>query len=53
QVQQEMSILFADIRNFTTLSEGMSPKANFDFLNSYLSRVGPIVRKHNGFIDKY
>ncbi len=53
QVQQEMSILFADIRNFTTLSEGMSPKANFDFINSYLSRVGPIVRKHNGFIDKY
>ncbi|HBB31682.1 MAG TPA: hypothetical protein DDZ80_23260 [Cyanobacteria bacterium UBA8803] len=53
QVQKDMSILFADIRNFTTLSEEMSPKQNFDFINSYLKRVGPIVRKHNGFIDKY
>ncbi len=53
QVQKNMSILFADIRNFTTLSEGMSPKENFDFINAYLKRVGPIVRKYNGFIDKY
>ena len=53
QVQKNMSILFADIRNFTTFSEGMSPKENFDFINAYLKRVGPIVRKYNGFIDKY
>lgn len=53
QVQKEMSILFADIRNFTTLSEGMSPKENFDFLNSYLRQVGPVIRNHKGFIDKY
>jgi len=53
QVQKEMSILFADIRAFTTLSERMSPKENFDFINSYLKRVGPVIRNHNGFIDKY
>ncbi|MEQ8754048.1 MAG: response regulator [Coleofasciculus sp. G1-WW12-02] len=53
QVQQEMSIMFADIRNFTTLSESMSPQENFNFLNSYLKQVGPIIRKHQGFIDKY
>lgn len=53
QVQKEMSILFADIRNFTTLSEGMSPKENFDFINAYLKQVCPIIRKHKGFIDKY
>jgi two-component system sensor histidine kinase ChiS len=53
QVQKEMSVLFADIRSFTTLSERMSPKENFDFLNDYLSRVGPVIRTHNGFIDKY
>src|ERR687885_64317 len=53
QILQEMSIMFADIRDFTTLSEEISPKENFDFLNSYLSRVGPIIRQHNGFIDKY
>jgi two-component system sensor histidine kinase ChiS len=53
QILKEMSIMFADIRDFTTLSEEISPKENFDFLNSYLSRVGPIIRQHNGFIDKY
>jgi len=52
-VQQEMTILFADIRSFTTLSEGMSPQENFNFINSYLSQVSPAIRAHNGFIDKY
>lgn len=53
QVQREMTILFSDIRGFTSLSEKMTPKENFDFINSYLRRVGPIVREHKGFIDKY
>ncbi|MFB8791881.1 MAG: adenylate/guanylate cyclase domain-containing protein [Potamolinea sp.] len=48
-----MTILFADIRSFTTLSEGMTPEQNFNFINSYLSRVSPVIRAHNGFIDKY
>ncbi|MBE9126991.1 MULTISPECIES: adenylate/guanylate cyclase domain-containing protein [unclassified Coleofasciculus] len=52
-VQAKMSILFADIRSFTSLSETMSPQENFDFINSYLRQVGPVVRQHNGFIDKY
>lgn len=51
--QREMSILFADIRSFTTLSEGMSPQENFNFINEYLNRVSPVIRAHNGFIDKY
>lgn len=53
QVQMEMTILFADIRSFTALSESMSPKENFDFLNSYLARIAPVIRANNGFIDKY
>ncbi|MCZ0900792.1 adenylate/guanylate cyclase domain-containing response regulator, partial [Microcoleus sp. HI-ES] len=52
-VQAEMTIMFADIRSFTSLSESMSPRENFEFLNSYLSRVGPVIREYNGFIDKY
>lgn len=52
-VQKRMTVLFADIRSFTTLSENMTPKENFDFINSYLGRVSPVIRKHNGFIDKY
>ncbi len=53
QVQQEMTVLFSDIRSFTSLSEKMTPQENFNFLNSYLSRVSPIIRENNGFIDKY
>ncbi len=52
-VQAAMSILFADIRSFTSMSESMSPQENFDFINSYLRQVGPVIRQHNGFIDKY
>jgi len=53
QVHREMTVLFSDIRSFTSLSEKMSPKENFDFINSYLRRVGPVIRANGGFIDKY
>ncbi len=53
QVQQEMTVMFSDIRSFTALSEQLSPKENFDFLNEYLSRISPVIRIHEGFIDKY
>ena len=52
-VQKYMAILFVDIRSFTTLSESMTPKENFDFINAYLGRVSPVIRKYCGFIDKY
>lgn len=53
QIQKEMTILFSDIRGFTTLSEQLAPQENFNFINSYLRRVSPIIRKYHGFIDKY
>lgn len=53
QIQKDMAVMFSDIRSFTTLSESMTPKQTFDFLNSYLTNVGPIIRKHDGFVDKY
>ena len=52
-VKREMTVLFSDIRSFTSLSEKMSPEENFEFINSYLNQMGPIVRQHNGFIDKF
>jgi class 3 adenylate cyclase len=51
--RKDMTILFSDIRNFTTLSEAMTPDENFAFINAYLERMGPVIRDHNGFIDKY
>jgi class 3 adenylate cyclase/GAF domain-containing protein len=52
-VQKEMSVLFSDIRDFTTLSESMTPEDNFKFINAYLSRMEPAIVAHQGFIDKY
>ena len=52
-VQQKMSILFSDIRSFTTLSETMTPEDNFKFINAYLSRMEPAILDNQGFIDKY
>jgi two-component system sensor histidine kinase ChiS len=51
--QQEMSIVFSDIRDFTTLSESMTPEDNFKFINAYLSRMESAIVENNGFIDKY
>jgi adenylate cyclase len=52
-VQKEMSILFSDIRSFTTLSEQMTPEDNFKFINGFLSRMEPAIIQNHGFIDKY
>ena len=52
-VQKEMSVLFADIRDFTSLSESMTPEQNFKFINAYLSRMEPLIVENKGFIDKY
>lgn len=53
QTNKEMSILFSDIRSFTSLSETMSSEENFKFINSYLKRIAPQIIKNAGFIDKY
>jgi len=53
QTKQEMTVMFADIRGWTTLSEQMTPQENFHFINAYLKRVSPVIKEHNGFIDQY
>ena len=53
QVNQEMTVFFSDIRSFTKLSESMTPRETFNFINSYLKRMGPLIRENKGFIDKY
>ncbi|MGA8147316.1 MAG: adenylate/guanylate cyclase domain-containing protein [Gallionellaceae bacterium] len=53
QIERKLTVMFTDIRNFTTLSESMTPQENFNFLNSYLSLMEPIIGSHRGIIDKY
>jgi len=52
-VQKNFTVLFTDIRGFTTLSESMTAEENFRFLNSYLRKMGPLIHSNHGFIDKF
>ena len=49
----EMSVLFSDMRNFTMISEKLSPQQSFKFLNNYLDKMTPAINDNQGFIDKY
>ncbi|MEE3719490.1 adenylate/guanylate cyclase domain-containing protein [Tumidithrix elongata RA019] len=51
--EREVSILFADIRDYTAMSEKMTPMEVFDFLNEYLDCMGRAIERSGGFIDKY
>jgi len=53
QVSQKMTVMFADIRGWTTLLEKMTPAEAFKFINAYLRRVSPVIKECNGFIDQF
>jgi len=51
--KREMTVLFSDIRGFTTVSEKMDPAELVNFLNEYLTEMTNIVFEHEGVLDKY
>ncbi|OUD14466.1 response regulator [Thioflexithrix psekupsensis] len=53
QTEGEMTVLFSDIRDFTSISEKLSTRENFDYVNHYLGQMEPIIIEHHGLIDKY
>ena len=53
QVEKIVTVLFSDIREYTTISEQMTPKENFRFVCSFNERMGPIIQQYNGFINQY
>ena len=53
QAEKIVTVLFTDIRDFTTLSEKMTPEENFKFVSSFNARLGPVIRSYNGFINQY
>lgn len=53
QVEKIVTVLFTDIRDFTGISEKMTPSENFQFVSSFNEKLGPIIRQHNGFINQY
>lgn len=52
-VEKVVTVLFTDIRDYTSLSERMTPEETFQFVCAYNETLGPIIRRHNGFINQY
>ncbi len=50
---KNIAVLFCDIRGFTPMSEGLSPKEVVSFLNDYYSIMSEIVKSHNGTVNQF
>jgi two-component system sensor histidine kinase ChiS len=53
QVRQEMTIVFMDVRSFSSFSERVTLQETFAFINELLDWVCPVIRAYGGFVDKY
>ncbi|RRR66530.1 MAG: FHA domain-containing protein [Candidatus Viridilinea halotolerans] len=51
--EQSVSVLFADVKGFTSLSERLSPREVQDLLNEYLHEMTDVIFRYNGTVDKY
>ena len=53
QAYKDVTVLFTDIRAYTTLAEKMTPEENFNFINAFNHRLGPIIQQNHGFVNQY
>jgi adenylate cyclase len=51
--KEQLTVLFSDVRGFTTISEGLQPDELAELMNEYLGAMTLVVRKHRGTLDKY
>ncbi len=51
--EREVTILFSDLRNFTTLCEGRAPREILSLLNAYLTRISAVIDGNGGIVDKF
>ena len=52
-VAREVTVMFSDIRDYTTLAESMSPEENFRFVSAFNQRMGPVIQANKGFVNQY
>jgi adenylate cyclase len=52
-VQREVTVLFSDIRDFTAMSEAMSPQEVLALLDDYFGQMAQIVKGHDGMVNKF
>jgi adenylate cyclase len=50
---EELTVMFADVRGFTTISESLKPKDLSEYINEYLTSMSLIIQNHRGTLDKY
>ncbi|WP_370263467.1 CHASE2 domain-containing protein [Limnobacter sp.] len=50
---RELTVLFSDVRGFTTISESLEPNELREYINEYLTVMSEIIRAHRGTLDKY
>lgn len=52
-VEREVTVFFCDIRDYTSLSETMTPEENYRFVKAFNSRMSPIIYENRGFVNQY
>ena len=50
---RDMTVLFSDVRDFTSISEGLTPEGLRDMMNAYLTEMTEVIQETRGTIDKY
>ena len=50
---RDMTVLFSDVRDFTSISEGLTPEGLKDMMNAYLTEMTEVIQEKRGTIDKY
>jgi adenylate cyclase len=49
----DLTVLFSDVRSFTSIAEGLPPEELADLMNTYLTAMTEVIRRHGGTLDKY
>ncbi len=51
--EEHLTVLFCDIRGFTSIAESQQARETFEWLNAFFNQMSNCISSHNGFIDKY